>query len=86
MKPKAQNLNRRELLLGGSMMVCTAGCATSPSRFELLPGLAADHSRTRACDHDLCKLWRAEEGAPAASSPPGEPRMGRCSAGLPEGL
>lgn len=77
-----RRVSRREVLAAGAALGCGA-CATVPEqgdRFEL-----AQAAQARACDHDLCRCWRATGGG-AAEAAPGEPRWGRCGLGVPEGL
>jgi len=75
-------MNRRELLVGASMLVCGA-CATMPGRFERLPEGSTERAKDRVCDHDLCRYWRPPD-RPVQSE--GEFKVGQCSIGLPEDL
>ena len=79
-----RNVSRRELLLGGSLLLCS-GCASVPGPRDRLPEANPDPAEDRRCDHDLCRYWRPED-PPGPAGERGEPRMGRCSIGLPEGM
>ena len=74
-------MNRRELVAAGAAWLCGA-CARLPRVGEHLPNTAG--TMARVCDHDLCRFWRAPEDA-VPTLVDGH-RVGRCAAGLPEGL
>ncbi len=78
-------VNRRQLLLGGSLALCGA-CATMPPRLGRLDGGKPAGTPDRACDHDLCRYWRPAGPFSPPVTPPavGEPRAGHCSIGMPE--
>ena len=69
-------MRRRDLLFASCGVMA---CASLPKPSARLPESGPSE---RACDHDLCKYWRAS----AQTQPAADFKVGRCSVGLPEDL